>query len=663
MNLLNVSFLAPLALIGLAALAVPIYLHMRHKPRAESFRFPAIDFLLKAQKKKKRRFHAEQLMLMLFRIGIICLLAFLFARPYIDNRSTGGGGDTGRPLIVLLDDSISMMASDEDGSRFFENAVDQLGEVLRARSSGVMTRILPASAPKSLLRLETARQIRDYLDQIKATTYAVTLDAAYAEALNLIEAEGLEGATIRIYTDGSRTAWRELPATKPEKADVIYHSMRPEEDFENVAISSVTQAPGDANSIEVALMNSNPDPAELSLAVNGGRGALLRQQIRVVEGGRASHYFGLGEPVPPTLDISIPSDNFDLDNQVVYAPRANRSVHVLVVDGDTHPDTMRNESFFLRNAFGADEAERYGYKLDVVTPSGLTRSLVDQADVIFMLNVEVPVDLLLDDALKKGKGLFVGMGERMDFERWNKFLGNYDLEMWETARLPNPAPVDLKDFDHPMFYPIEEYEWRTYLRDVAIEQVRVLSLGRAGYDVPLALPNGSPVLLARDLRPGRLMVWTSSMDIDWNNFPLEFGFVPFVRQTANWLASRDSSNSYQTLTTNQVLEQGLVDQLNLKHVNAPFRGLDVAGPKPGIYTRQIRNRNQFVQVVMDESELDFRGFATTDETQAGDNPLEELGFRSYLRSDLAPSVQIWLFLAVLVETLIAARVTDKWGSR
>ena len=52
MNLLNVSFLAPFALIGLAALAVPIYLHMRHKPRAESFKFPAIDFLLKAQRKK-----------------------------------------------------------------------------------------------------------------------------------------------------------------------------------------------------------------------------------------------------------------------------------------------------------------------------------------------------------------------------------------------------------------------------------------------------------------------------------------------------------------------------------------------------------------------------------------------------------------------------------
>ncbi len=65
MNLLNVSFLAPAALLGLIALAVPIYLHMRHKPRAETYKFPAIDFLLKAQKKKKRRFHAEQLLLML----------------------------------------------------------------------------------------------------------------------------------------------------------------------------------------------------------------------------------------------------------------------------------------------------------------------------------------------------------------------------------------------------------------------------------------------------------------------------------------------------------------------------------------------------------------------------------------------------------------------
>jgi len=659
MSLSSLFFLAPLGLIGLAAIAVPIYLHMRHKPRAEIYPFPAIDFLLRAQKKKKRRFRAEQLLLMLFRIGVICLLAFLFSRPFIENRAAGAAASAGQPLVLILDDSASMSAV-HDGKRFFDEAKDQIADLLKGRPAGAPTHLITAVSPTRHARLANTTMVRDVLPEVRPTSYTATLDAAYAEAVALIEREGYDGATMRIFTDGSRTAWAELPSGKPEKADVIYSSLRPD-DFENVSIVDVDQAPGDANSIEVSLFNSNPEATEIPLDVRGGPRA-MSQRLRLEAGAPASHYFALGDPVPATMNVRIPDDGFPLDNEIVFAPQVNRAIRILIVDGDTHPDAVRNESFFLRNALGGDESDRYGYSLEMVTLAGMTSAKIEAADVIFLLNLEVPSESLLQDALAKGKGLFVGMGERMIFERWNAFFSEYDLEMWEASRLPAPTPIDLEDIDHPMFHPVEEYAWRSFLRDVRIEQVRIMSLGRASYDVPLAMPSGAPLLLAQDLRPGRMMIWTSSMDIDWNNFPLELGFVPFVRQVTAWLAGRESGNSYQTLTANQVRDQGLVDSLSLKHTPDVFRRSDLEGPKPGIYTLQQENRTQFVRIKLDPAETDFRDFAAVS-AEAEDDPLAAIGFRAYLRADLAPSIQWWLFALILVETLTAARVTSRWGDR
>jgi len=663
MSILSLSFLAPLAFLGLLAVAVPIYLHLRHKPRAEIYAFPAIDFLLKAQKKKKRRFHAEQLLLMLFRVGVICLLAFLFSRPFVENRSASASASAGRPLVLILDDSASMLA-EQDGRRFFDAAKTQINDLMRGRPGSAPTHIITAVDPARHARLTTTTEVRAALDEILPSTFAATLDGAYSEALDLIAREDWDASTIRIFTDGSRTAWADLPTNKPEKAEVIYSSMRaPDKPLSNVAIAAVTQAPGDASSLEVALFNSNPESVEVALTVDAEGRARMQQRIRVNEAAGATHYFALSDPVPSTVEIAIPDDSFVYDNEVVYTPRTNRSIRVLIVDGDTHPEAVRNESFFLRNALGGDESDRYGYELDVITPTGMDAEKVDGADVIFVLNVEVPEEDLLRGALEAGKGVFIGMGERMIFERWNPFFSGYELEMWETSRLQSPVPVDLEDVSHPLFYPIEPFAWRTFLREVRIEQVRIMSLGRSSYDVPLAMPSGAPLLLAKDFTPGRMMIWTSSTDIDWNNFPLELGFVPFVRQATAWLAGRESGNSFETLTCDEVRARDLEDALVPTHIAGVFRGTDVAGPKPGIYTRREENRTQFVQVALSPAESDFRDFGTAASGEEEGDPLADIGFRAYLRSDLAPSVQWWLFLLILVETLAAARVTSNWGSR
>lgn len=661
MSFFSVTLLAPIALLGLLGLAIPIYLHMRHKPRAEKYRFPALEFLMKAQRKRKRRFRVEQLLLMLFRIFIVCLLAFLFAKPYVDEHFGQLGGSGSQPLIVILDDSVSMLAQPQ-GKPLFDTARETVADLVDARTGGSAMLLLPASSPSSLLDRNTADALRNVEDTLVATTQRATLDQAYQVAMDQIEANAWQQATIRILTDGSLSAWDKLPTRKPEQVEVIYSALNNDTPIRNMGIVTVEQAPGDQGAVEVSVVNGGIRSQDVALQLESSQGD-IDQTLRIDAFGRGTHRFGVSSPVPPTLDISIPTDDFPLDNRFTYVPRDMSTIRILVVDGDANPQAVRSESFFMKNALGADESSTYGYALDVISPSGFTRERMADAEVICLLNVDAPNPDLLGEALTQGKGLFISMGHLMDFERWNEFLQTRELEIWEPRQFTNPMPIEIKQFDHDFFRPIEEREWRNYLGDAGIEQIRLLSVGRSRFDIPLALPDGTPLLLSKDLNPGRMMIWTSSVDLAWTNFPLQVGYVPFIRQAMAYLANRESSTAHQSVTVSQAMAQGMDEFLAPKYIAPPFENLTINGLKPGVYTKTEGSKTQFVHVMLDPEEQNFRTFADLSQSAESQASLEKIGFRAYTRTDLGPQVQWILFALILVETLVAARVSLLWGGR
>ena len=659
MNLLNISFLAPIAFLGLIALAVPVYLHLRHKPRSQPFKFPAIEFLLQAQKKQKRRLRFEQLLLMIFRIAMLCLLALLFAKPFIDEQYNASKAGLSKPLVLILDDSASMLAG-PPSRRFFDEALTQIRELCQARPSSSPIRLLLASNPQALLAQKDGASLQTALRRVQPTTFAAPLDAAYREALDLIAREEWGTATLRIFTDGSLTAWSQLPSEVPENVNVIYTSMRDEGgSFENVAMTKVRQTPGDIHSVEVHLFNSSAKSQVVKLTM-AAETRVISDRVKLNPLASATHRFALGDPVPAEITLELSEDHFDLDNRIVFRPKTDPSSKVLIIDGDAHPEPIRNESFFLKNALSTGENVGHSRRVEIIAPGGLTPERVAASNVICLLNVDIPPTELLRSALRQGKGVFIAMGDRVNYESWNGFFAPHGLELWESKALLPPEPMVLKDPSHVLFHGIEESN--LLYQNVVVLEFRLMSVGRSSFEIPLSLNDGSPLLLLKDLGPGRLAIWTSTADLDWTNFPLEFGYVPFAQQLMAYLAQLDTSGHYQSYTTTQVQHLGLADGLTLREAQPGFKNLAVQGPKPGFYTQRDRDSVQYVHVALDPVELNFKGFDALSH-QGKEEALEELGFRSYVRSDLAPPVQWLLFTLLLLETLVAARMSLKWGSR
>ena len=139
------NFLNPLYLIAALAALVPLIIHLLHRQRARIEVFPSLEFLRRMMRKKTRRFHLKQLLLLIARILLLLLIALALAGPTL----TGGRAVHGHlptTAVVILDDSFSMQRT-EGGSRLFDEAVKKALSLLDYFDRTDDVHVLTASRP------------------------------------------------------------------------------------------------------------------------------------------------------------------------------------------------------------------------------------------------------------------------------------------------------------------------------------------------------------------------------------------------------------------------------------------------------------------------------------------------------------------------------------
>ena len=83
MSWFGLSAVHPLLLWGALAIAAPIIIHLLNKRKFRLIDWAAMDFLLEADRRNRRRVRLENLILLLLRCLAVALIAFLVARPFL----------------------------------------------------------------------------------------------------------------------------------------------------------------------------------------------------------------------------------------------------------------------------------------------------------------------------------------------------------------------------------------------------------------------------------------------------------------------------------------------------------------------------------------------------------------------------------------------------
>src|SRR5207247_1834108 len=103
------SFLAPAFLLGLAALAIPVFIHLIQRERKRVIEFPSLMFVRRIPYQSVRRRRIRHWLLLMMRAAAILMIVAAFARPFLRQAAAAAAIAGGaRETVIVLDQSASM---------------------------------------------------------------------------------------------------------------------------------------------------------------------------------------------------------------------------------------------------------------------------------------------------------------------------------------------------------------------------------------------------------------------------------------------------------------------------------------------------------------------------------------------------------------------------
>jgi hypothetical protein len=535
------SFLAPLFLAGLAAIAIPIIIHLTHRERKEAIPFPSLMFVRKVPYRTVRRQRIRHWLLFLMRVAAIVLVAAAFARPWLENSTEAAASFARtRELVVLLDRSHSMAYGDRwsraiDGAR---NALGNLGPDDRATLVTFSERAEAVTQPTGEAAILLAA-----LDEVEVSAEVTRYGPALQLAREIVERTDLPSTEVLLISDLQKSGWDPRSAVRLPAGTRLNIIDLSDSEPSNVAVTGASMSRARRNGREEIALSAGV--ANLGLRPLSGVSAHLEidgervetQEIDLEPGGTAVVQFRPavlpGRAVHGVIragDDALPSDN---EFHFVAAPE--EPVRVLVIEPR---GAGANHSFFLERALAI--GGRPGFDVTVRRITRLNEADFDGRSVVIFNDAPIPAGALgrrLDDLVSDGGGVLVLLGRRSPPGAWpanapdllpgafggpidrastgGATLGylDYDHPIFEIFRLPRSG-----DFSAARFY--------RYRRLEAAETARTL----ARFD------DGSPALLEGAYGDGTVLIWASGVENFWNDLAIQPVFLPFTHQVAKHLA-------------------------------------------------------------------------------------------------------------------------------
>lgn len=199
------SFLAPWALLLAAVAGVPLLLHLLRRRTGVRFDFPAVRYLMRAEREHAREVKLRNLLLMLLRIGIVLALAFAAARPV---GPLPGFGHPPTAIAIVLDNSRSSAAAGAEGP-VLGLLVREARTVVDAASAGDRLWVVTMDGA---VAGGTSASLVDALSRIGTLDGAGDADGALRRAAALVRASGVPNGRVLLLTDGQATSWADVDA-------------------------------------------------------------------------------------------------------------------------------------------------------------------------------------------------------------------------------------------------------------------------------------------------------------------------------------------------------------------------------------------------------------------------------------------------------------------
>lgn len=551
-------FVHPILLAaGLAALAIPILIHLLMRRRRKPVRWAAMRFLVEAYKRQRRRRRIEQILLLSLRCLVVSLLAVAIARLALGDRAERGA----TTLVLVIDNSLTSALTDADArpalERLTRSAQEELDRLSPERGDrvAVITGSGPAAAPVSpaTLAREGARRV---IESIEPGDSAFDLTGALRLAAAAIppEAQGVRVVVLsdwRRGTDPDDETGAEPPGWAVGADRVRLIASRPATgEVPNLRLAPFTPArdalfPMDTPAATQAIVTVDRDGADLprvgaTLRVEGiGAGVGVEQPVVLPEGRRSVQIpFRMPLPAEDDLDFALrvslradgSADRLSNDSVSIRAVRLRETVRVGLIDARRG----------TRSVAGFEAAD---WARVALTPEPLTPVRVVELDAPGLQSDDFAgldaalltrPDLLADAGwaalrafVQRGGTLVVFPPADALVHRWGdpfRETMGIEVEFSREAVVLDP-PARLSPAPASALLTMLSGELEGLARGVTVSRILAISGTHAG--AALVTETGAPFLFTP---APRVWVFVAPLDPSWTDLPAKPLVVPLLQE-------------------------------------------------------------------------------------------------------------------------------------
>ena len=617
------TFLAPLVLLGLAGVAVPLVIHLIGRRRAKVVKFAALAFLIGSRRKTARRLQLRERLLLVVRLAACAALPLALAKPFTSCRARGPMVARGPQAVVFVVDDSFTSGYRVGGRTLLARAITQATQILAQLGPEAEVAVVRASegAPNPTELSREQLKLRDSLLDLTPTSRPADLRRALTRAAQLLAGSNHKQKTVYLVAPLTVNS---LPPGDPPWADdgpaLEVIDVRGGAALPNLAVTSLTVTPdptagprGIAIVAEIANRGTAP-AADVLVSVDVGGTVVARGRVDVPAGEAKGKRFLA--TLPPDrrsapVAVSIPADALPADDRRFAIAKLRDDVRVLVVDGDARADRHEDEVFYLEAALRPGDRGDAGTAVTKVLPDELDDLDLGQFDVVVLANVAaLPATTVAPLAawLRAGGGLLVAPGDHVD-------PAAYDATMLPLLPQSLRDPIDTAwgaspderaaralhltkwEADHPIFAPFATDA--PGLADAAFTKVMLLgpTTDTAERKVLARYTNGAAALVLATIGDGQVLLFTSTLDRDWNDLPILPGFLPLVQESVRFLARHrgDSAAPAILVGASQALPTLDLKKLEVRGpdgASAAFEGARLEGrtvvrfagaERPGVY--------------------------------------------------------------------------------
>lgn len=537
----ELSFLTPWLLVGLAAAAIPIVLHLLSSVRAQEVYFPTLRFLRLSMDKTARRRRLEHWLLLLVRSLLLALLALAVAQPVL--KAAGGfWGGEGSPAVIVLDNSFSMSARSKQASRF-ELARREAGRLLGGehRPSQCQLLLTNDQAPPTALTPKLA-DLREQLDKAHVSGGKADIPQKLRQAAQLLQEQSSGRKAIYLLTDCQRLSLEDRSALEDFRKQgvpllLVDCSRGP---VSNVGISELKvlgrRVINQELEVVATLVNSSPTEklVHVSLSVDGqpaGEAAPVTLQKQGQSGCTAMVSFELPLTAPGNHSGKVAiaeGDDLSEDNIRTFALDASDRVPVLLVGPAAQAGGPAGSIGVLQLALDPWSGP-WSLRLERQEISQFDTASLRGAKAAFFADVPSftrrQTDALRDFAANGGTVVFF-TGPTVDADRYNTQLIQ-DVGLHGgllPCRLEKPlgqvglaasAVLASPNLEHP--YLAGLYDTAAEYPPVLVQRYFQLAPGVGSYQTIFSLPGGLPLAVAKQFGQGRVVLFGTTAGMEWNN--------------------------------------------------------------------------------------------------------------------------------------------------